>query len=108
MARPSRRTGLRTWPLTARPESYPSTAGRRRRRYPPPATPCGVPDPVTPLLSQRESLLAQYAGQPTGHGPGDDRAMTLQRMGLPRYHDNPVGIVGPRDPERVTLSVHHQ
>jgi Family of unknown function (DUF5999) len=54
------------------------------------------------------SAPAQRARQPVGHGPGDDRAVALQRMGLPGHHHHPVRVVGPGDPERVTLPVHHQ
>ena len=50
----------------------------------------------------------QDARQPLGYRPGDDLAMTPQRVRLPRHDDNLVRVAGRRNPERVTLPVHHQ
>jgi hypothetical protein len=50
----------------------------------------------------------KHIRQPPGDGTDDVRAMTFQRMRLPRHDDHPIRVPGTRDPERVTLTVHHQ
>src|SRR5260370_17624152 len=50
---------------------------------------------------------SQHRGQPLGDSGEDRRAMTFQRMRLPRDDDHAVPVLGTGNPERGTLPVPH-
>jgi uncharacterized protein DUF5999 len=74
----------------------------------PAALPTSTRRSGAPGLGTPTECLPQDGRQPCGHCGDDDRAMAFQRVGFPRHRNHQVGVRVPRDPEGVTLSVHHQ